>query len=121
LNKVTLKQKLLSENLDGSVVEGLILERTSTTIRLSDAFDVLEERASGGFGPYFFKGTHRGNVEIPFTSVKMTRNPSNRSCRQSRKSAFNRGRGRFVADAISISTFSHRLAMSADSSFARLT
>ena len=69
----SLREKVMVYLLDGSIVGGVVLQRTSAAIRLSDAFDILEQQVSGGFGPYYFRGARRGNVEIPLTSVKMTR------------------------------------------------
>jgi len=55
--------------LNGSIVGGFVLEKSSQSIRLSDAFRVKKEIVPGLAESIMTKAGTLGTIEIPYTSI----------------------------------------------------
>lgn len=69
IRNLPVNERALIYQINGDIIGGFVIERTSTVIRMKDAFRVDEERVIGSAEPIYNREENIGRIEIPISTI----------------------------------------------------
>jgi len=75
MKNIPLNETALIYQTNGDIIGGYVIERTSSFVRMKDAFQVNQNGVGGSTEPIYTRGGDIGRIEIPFSAIEKWKIP----------------------------------------------